>query len=156
MGPAVSALAISLAVHPAFHCLELDTTLATTADGPLCPVDSEVRRNNSPTVGEMFGQSRKQGWACPHLWKRGRYEPERSRRTQANWFSQAPQGRAGGEPLISRAPCFNLCHLKPQHQGSYDGLWCPPLKHHGYNHVHTMANYPVPYSGTGTPGYPRA
>lgn len=42
------------------------------------------------------------------------------------------------------APCFP-CYLKPQFQGSYDGLRCPPLKQHGYNHVHTMPNHPVPY-----------
>lgn len=45
-------LAISVASHPAVHCMELDAILpTTTSDVPPCPVDSEVRLNKGPTVG---------------------------------------------------------------------------------------------------------
>lgn len=80
--PPLVPLAISVAIHPATHCVELDTTPATAADVPLCPVDSEVRLKNSPTVGEKFGQRRKQRWVCARPRRRSNCEPELSRRTQ--------------------------------------------------------------------------
>lgn len=71
--------------------------------------------------------------------------PERHRQTG---LTRLLKGDGEGTPCFQRSlPCFNPCCLKTQLQGRYDGLRCPPLKHHGYNHVHTMpCSHPVPYS----------
>lgn len=123
----------------AIHCVELDAILAMTADVPLCPVDSEIRLNNSPTMGEMLGQWRKQRWECPHPRTRGRYKPELSRSTGESDLVRLLKGEGS---LVSLFPCFNPCYLKLQLQGSYG---VPLLKHHGYNHVHTVPSHPFPY-----------
>lgn len=139
----------------AIHCVELGTTPATTANVPLCSVDSEVSLTNSPTEG-------KNAWPMEEA-EVGVYPPQEERRLQTRAL-QKDTGetglirllKGGGSPHFqSSLPCFNPCYLKLQLQGSYDGLWCPPLKHHGYNHVRTVSNQPLPLPQTlATSGYP--